>query len=83
MATLTVTAKGQISLRKDVLQHLGISVGSKITVHKLPGGKIEITADKPKGKISDIFGMLRREGQPPVSIEAMNAAIASGWAGQK
>lgn len=82
MTTLTVTAKGQISLRKDVLQHLGIRAGAKITIHKLPGGRIEIEAEKPKGKISDVFGMLHREGQPPVSIEEMNDAIAKGWAGQ-
>jgi AbrB family looped-hinge helix DNA binding protein len=81
MTTLTVTTKGQITLRKEVLQHLGVHAGSKINVHKLPGGKIEIGADKPKGKISDVFGMLKREGQQPVSIEEMNEAIARGWAG--
>jgi AbrB family looped-hinge helix DNA binding protein len=81
MTTLTVTAKGQISLRKEVLQHLGIQPGSKITVHKLPGGKIEIEAEKSRGKISDVFGLLKRDGREPVSIEDMNDAIAEGWAG--
>ncbi len=55
-ATLTVAAKGQITLRKDLLQHLGIQAGSKITVHKLPNGRIEIKAARPAGKISDAFG---------------------------
>jgi AbrB family looped-hinge helix DNA binding protein len=82
MTTLTVTAKGQISLRKDVRQHLGIRAGSKITVNKLPGGRIEIAAEKPKGAIADIFDQLQRQGQAPVSIEEMNQAIARGWAGQ-
>ncbi|WP_408591265.1 AbrB/MazE/SpoVT family DNA-binding domain-containing protein [Novosphingobium sp.] len=82
MTILTVTAKGQITLRKEVLQHLGIQAGSKINVQKLPNGKIEIEAEKLKGKISDVFGMLKREGQRPASLEEMNEAIAAGWAGQ-
>lgn len=81
MTTLTVTAKGQITLRKDLLQHLGVEAGSKINVQKLPNGRIEVEAVKPKGKISDAFGMLKRDGQRPVSIEEMNEAIARGWAG--
>ena len=30
MAILTVTARGQVTFRKDVLQHLGIEPGDKI-----------------------------------------------------
>ena len=30
MTTLTVTARGQVTFRKDVLQHLGIRPGDKI-----------------------------------------------------
>ena len=83
MATLTVTAKGQITLRKDLLRHLGVHPGAKLSVQKLPGGGIEVRADKPQGKISDVFGALKREGQRPVSIEEMNEAIAKGWAGER
>lgn len=80
MSTLTVTAKGQITLRRDLLQHLGIRPGSTISVHMLPDHSIKIEAAKPKAKISNVFGLLRREGQQAVSIEEMNAAIADGWA---
>jgi AbrB family looped-hinge helix DNA binding protein len=55
MSTLTVTAKGQITLRKDLLKHLGAQPGKKIIVDKLPDGRIEIKASRPKGKISDVF----------------------------
>ena len=82
MTTLTVTAKGQITLRKELLRHLGVRAGSTVTVHALPDGKIEIEAERPRGKISDVFGMLKREGQRPVSIEEMNEAIAAGRAGR-
>ena len=83
MTTLTVTTKGQITLRKDLLQHLGAHPGTKLDVNKLPDGRIEVRAMAAKGKISDVFGMLKREGQKPVSIDEMNEAIAKGWAGQK
>ena len=36
MVDLTVTAKGQVTLRKDVLNHLGVRPGDKITVHMHP-----------------------------------------------
>lgn len=82
MTTLTVTAKGQIALRKDLLRHLGAQLGSKVEVHKLPGGRLEIKAAPPTGKISDAFGLLKREGQKTISIKEMNETIAKGWAGE-
>lgn len=80
MSTLTVTAKGQITLRQNLLQHLGIRPGSKISIHMLPDHSIKIEAAKPKSKISNVFGLLKRDGQPAISIKDMNAAIADGWA---
>jgi hypothetical protein len=38
MATLTVTAKGQITLRRDLLRHLGVQPGQQIEVRPLPRG---------------------------------------------
>ena len=38
MTTLTVTARGQVTFRKDVLQHLGVHPGEKIELDKLPDG---------------------------------------------
>ena len=84
MSTLTVTAKGQVTLRKDVLDHLGVHPGEKITVNKLPDGRIEVKAMRPTGKISDVFGSLKakRKGKA-LSIEDMNDTIARGWAGKR
>jgi antitoxin PrlF len=82
MTRLTVTSRGQITLRKEVLQHLGVHAGSRVTVNKLPNGRIELAADAPKARIADFCGFLKRDGQKPVSIEEMNEAIAKGWAGQ-
>jgi bifunctional DNA-binding transcriptional regulator/antitoxin component of YhaV-PrlF toxin-antitoxin module len=54
MTSLTVTAKGQITLRKDLLQHIGAQPGSRLTVQALPNGRIEISAARPSGKISSL-----------------------------
>jgi AbrB family looped-hinge helix DNA binding protein len=84
MSTLTVTAKGQVTLRKDLLEHLGVHPGEKITVDKLPDGRIEVKAARPTGKISDAFGFLKtkRKGRT-LSIAEMNEIIARGWAGKR
>jgi AbrB family looped-hinge helix DNA binding protein len=83
MATLTVTSKGQVTLRKDLLQHLGVQPGEKISVDKLPDGRIEVKAAQPAGKISDVFNMFKVEGGPSLTIEDMNQIIVGGWAGER
>jgi AbrB family looped-hinge helix DNA binding protein len=83
MGTLTVTAKGQVTLRKDILKHLGVQPGEKVAVDKLPDGRIEVKAARPTGKISDAFGFLKRKGGPSLSIEEINKIAARGWAGKR
>jgi len=84
MRTLTVTAKGQVTLRKDLLEHLGVHPGEKITMDMLPGGRIEVKAARPTGNISDAFGLLKSKRKGRVlSIEDMNEIVARGWAGKR
>ncbi len=82
MITLTVNTKGQLTLRKDLLKHLGVHPGEKITVNKLPDGRIEVKAARPTGKISDAFGFLKKNG-PSLSIEDITKIAARGWAGKR
>jgi bifunctional DNA-binding transcriptional regulator/antitoxin component of YhaV-PrlF toxin-antitoxin module len=83
VSILTVTAKGQVTLRRDVLEHLGVRPGEKIVVDKLPNGRIEVKAARPTGLISDVFDFLKREGGPSLSIEEINEAAAKGWTGER
>jgi bifunctional DNA-binding transcriptional regulator/antitoxin component of YhaV-PrlF toxin-antitoxin module len=53
MITLTVTAKGQVTLRRALLKHLGVNPGETITVEKLPDGRIEVKAARPAGHDED------------------------------
>ena len=82
MTTLTVTAKGQITLRKEVLQHLGVGPGQKIEVDLLPNGRAEMRA-KATGSIEDFFGCAYRAGTKPLTIEEINEIIRDGWAGRR
>ena len=83
MNALTVTAKGQITLRKKLLNHLGVEPGDKVAVNVLPDGRIEMKAARPSGKISDVFGMLKRRNGPTLSIDQINEAARRGWAGRR
>ena len=83
MSTLTVTAKGQVTLRKDLLRHLGVQPGEQVTVDKLPDGRIEVKAARPAGKISDAFNLLKKGKGRSVTIEQMNRIAARGWAGKR
>jgi hypothetical protein len=41
---LTVTAKGQVTLQRAVLDHLGVVLGPKVSVSLLENGRIELVA---------------------------------------
>jgi len=83
MSALTVTAKGQVTLRKDLLEHLGVRPGEKIAVDKLPHGRIQIKASRSTGRISDVFDFLKCKNCPSLSIEEINEVARRGWAGRR
>ncbi|WP_378944214.1 AbrB/MazE/SpoVT family DNA-binding domain-containing protein [Mesorhizobium sp. ANAO-SY3R2] len=83
MTILTVTAKGQVTLRKEVLQHLGVKPGDKIAVEVLPGGKASLSAIKSKRGLEGFIGSLHRSGEPARSLEEIDQAIRNGWAGKR
>ncbi len=47
MASLTVTMKGQVTLKRELLQHLGIKPGERVEFDKLPGGELRVRAARP------------------------------------
>ena len=78
---LTITAKGQVTLRKEVLQHLGVKPGEKVVVDFLPAGRAELRAAKSPASIDGFIGCLRRPGSKALSIEEIAEIAARGWAG--
>ena len=83
MTTLTVTARGQVTFRKDVLQHLGIRPGEKIELDLLPDGRAVLKAAQQTGTIAGFVGLLAGRTNKVATIEEINAATAQGWAGQE
>jgi bifunctional DNA-binding transcriptional regulator/antitoxin component of YhaV-PrlF toxin-antitoxin module len=83
MTTLTVTAKGQVTLKKELLKHLGVRPGQKVEVDAVPGGQLAVRAANRKGDWKEIYGMLAGETDKVATIEEMNEAIRKGWAGLK
>lgn len=79
--SLTVTAKGQITLRKTVLEHLGVRPGDRVDVDLLKDGRMQVRAKRGK-PVSSIFGMLASGSTPRRSVEELNDAAAAGWAGE-
>jgi bifunctional DNA-binding transcriptional regulator/antitoxin component of YhaV-PrlF toxin-antitoxin module len=81
MTTLSVTARGQVTFRKKVLEHLGIKPGEKIELDLLPDGRGVIRAAETTGSIHDFIGLLAGKTKRVATIEEMNEAAAQGWAG--
>jgi bifunctional DNA-binding transcriptional regulator/antitoxin component of YhaV-PrlF toxin-antitoxin module len=75
---LKVTAKGQVTLRRAVLDHLGVAPGAKVSVLLLENGRIELVAAAVRDDIKSLRGALRRSGQRRVSLEEMQEAIEAG-----
>jgi bifunctional DNA-binding transcriptional regulator/antitoxin component of YhaV-PrlF toxin-antitoxin module len=82
MATLTVTTRGQVTFRKDVLKHLGVKPGDKIELELLPEGKGIVRAARPKGRIEDVFGMLAGKSKVKLTIDEIKDATERAWAGR-
>lgn len=81
MTTLSITARGQVTFRKEILKHLGIQPGGKIRLDLLPDGRAELKADRPKGSWRELHGMLKGKGNAPrFTIEEINDAIADAGA---
>lgn len=83
MATLTVSSRGRVTFRKEVLQHLGIKPGDKIELDLLPDGRGVLKADRPAGTIGDFIGLLAGRTWKIATVEEIDEAAAQGWAGKK
>ena len=69
-----------LTLRRELLQYLGIAPSQQVEVHKQANGVLTLQAKAPQG-LEAFAGCLP---PPPkaLSVDEMNAIIATGWAGQ-
>jgi hypothetical protein len=82
MALLMVMAKGQVTLKQDLLRHLGVRPGECVDFEKLPGGELRVRAAQASGSIYGFLGLLAGKTTKVATIEEMNEAAATGWAGE-
>ncbi len=79
---MTVTGKGQFTLNKGLMEHLGIKPGDKVSVTRTPEG-LNVTALKNKSSIDDVLRDIDNivgDRDMPSSIDDINHAIVEGYA---
>ena len=76
-----MTRKGQVTLRRELLAQLGIQPGQRIDGVVLPGGRLELHAEHATGTIGGFIGLLADRSSHRASLDELNEAAASGWAG--
>lgn len=79
--TLRLTAKNQLTLKKEFINHLGINIGDEMEVFKLPDGALKIQAKQPTSKktFADVSGILRNKTNVSLTIDEINHAIENAW----
>lgn len=82
MTTLTITSKGQVTFKRELLKHLDSKPGDRLDVSLLPGGRLEVKA-APSDGIESVFGLLSNKTRKKASIEQIGAVAAEGWAGKR
>ncbi|MBL7050030.1 MAG: AbrB/MazE/SpoVT family DNA-binding domain-containing protein [Nitrospira sp.] len=73
MPASTITSKGQITIPKEIRDHLHIKAGDKIDFILDETGKVvfmPVTSD-----VRELKGFLHRKGRKAVSVQEMNKAV--------
>lgn len=83
MAILTVTAKGQITLKQELLRHLNITPGQKVQVDKLPDGRLAVQPVLQTGSIDNFIGSLEQKGGLRLTIAQIKKVTEDAWAGKR
>jgi AbrB family looped-hinge helix DNA binding protein len=82
-STLKITAKGQVTFRKEVMDQLGVQPGDRVTVDYVAPGRLELRAARPNADLRPFIGCLSKDGSPRLSIADIKRITAEAWAGKK
>ena len=80
MTTATMTSKGQITVPAEVRASLGVAAGDRLEFVQIEPGRFELVA--ATHSVTALKGLIRKP-KKPVTVEAMNAAIAKQGASAK
>lgn len=73
MPSSTLTSKGQLTLPRQVRDHLRVRAGDTVDFVIGPDGEVRVRSGDLD--ITQLKGLLRKRGRRPVSVDEMNAAI--------
>ncbi|MGV2104380.1 MULTISPECIES: AbrB/MazE/SpoVT family DNA-binding domain-containing protein [unclassified Rhizobium] len=82
MSSIALSMKGQVTLKRDLLTHLGVKPGERVEFDKLPGGELRVRAARASGKIGNFIGRHAGKSERVLSIDEMNEIGAAGWNGE-
>jgi antitoxin PrlF len=74
MPTATVTTKGQVTIPKEVREHLGIDTGDRLAFLVQQDGTVTVTP--LTHHVRELGGLLQRPRRAPVSSTEMDHGIA-------
>lgn len=83
MTTLKSTVRGQVTLRKEFWQHIGIEPGEEIEIIKEAPNRLTIVPARRTGRIEDVFGMLKGKTKVKATIQEIKEATERAWAGER
>jgi AbrB family looped-hinge helix DNA binding protein len=73
MAEGVLTSKGQVTIPKEIRERLGLGQGDRLDFVVEADGSVRI---RPLARSpADLYGLLERPDQAPVTIEDMEAAL--------
>ena len=82
-STLTITSKGQVTFRKEVLDQLGVRPGDKISVELVGPGRVEVRPVKPSATLEEFIGCLKQVGTQTLFVDEIMNFARDGWAGKR
>ena len=82
-ATLKITSKGQVTLRRELLDELGVKPGDRIVVEPVAPGRVELRRAHEPGGLAAFVGCLKEAGGIALSLEDIRDVAREGWAGEQ
>lgn len=73
MAIGTLTSKGQVTVPKEVREHLHLASGDRLEFVIEQSGRVSL--QPLGGSVRRLYGMFQRKGRPAPTIEQMEEAL--------
>jgi bifunctional DNA-binding transcriptional regulator/antitoxin component of YhaV-PrlF toxin-antitoxin module len=83
MPVLKITARGQVTLRKEYLRHIGVKPGETAEIDLDQPNRLTIQPLRRTGRIEDVFGLLKGKSKVKATIQEIKEATERAWAGER